>query len=103
MIKPKAFKNKKGHLVIKISMVDVVEMFGGVGICDHCNKADFEGYLIPVLGEKWFCKKCYKDWEERAVYYKEDREYEKKVFTKLLNITGAEDNTEKNNTKNQEQ
>ena len=89
MNRPKAFKNQKGHLLIHISMPDVVEMFGGFGICDSCNESDVEGYLIPALGEKWYCRKCYKEWKERAIYYEADREYEETVFSKLLNITGA--------------
>lgn len=81
---PKAEVNEKGHFVIPISQKKVIEIFNGFGICDHCGgiEEDF-GYLIPVLGSKWYCEKCYEDFVKTAVNYEEDRGYEQLVLASM--------------------
>ncbi len=72
----KDFKNKKGFKVIKIKTVELMEVIkGSLGICDSCNSGTLEGYYIPVLS-RFYCEKCYKEWEEKAVYYEEDKWFE---------------------------
>lgn len=55
------------------------------GICDRCNKASFDGYLVPVLGQRWFCPKCYKKWAKDAERFPEDADYENYVFNNYRN------------------
>ena len=83
------FRNKNGHIVFPCSRIKVVETCKGYGICDHCGQTDTEGFILPVLGHKWYCTKCKDEWETRAVFYPEDASYEIKVasyFVKILNI-----------------
>lgn len=79
--------NKKGFKVISTSMSEAISI-GGLGICDTCNQASFKGYIVCVLN-RWCCEKCYKEWNENAIYYSEDSEFESikfLEFKKLLNI-----------------
>lgn len=78
------YRNKKGHIVIPLSREMVIEAFGGYGICDWCSETDEQGFLIPVLGHKWYCRKCKKDWEGRAIFYQEDASYENRVAMEML-------------------
>ncbi len=77
-------RNKKGHIVIPCVRSVVVEKLGGLGICDYCNETDKEGFLIPVLGHKWYCRSCKEEWEETSRYYPEDASYEESVTMRLL-------------------
>ena len=81
---PKAIQNSKGHFVIPISQKHVIDIFEGYGICDSCSTVeDKEGFLIPVLGSRWYCTKCYEDFERTAINYPEDREYEQRVLKSM--------------------
>ena len=80
-------ENKKGFKVISTSMSEALN-FGGLGICDTCNKASFKGYIVCVLN-RWYCEDCYTSWNDRATYYEEDAHFEAmkfEYFKKLLNI-----------------
>lgn len=83
---PKAVENEKGFFVIPISQKKVIEIFNGFGICDSCATVHSpEGYLCPVLGSKWYCTDCYNRWQETAINYPEDKEYEQMVLKRLEN------------------
>lgn len=41
-------QTEKGHKYIKVSLKEMTGPLAGLGICDSCCKAMFEGYLIPV-------------------------------------------------------
>lgn len=75
----KVIENKKGFKVIELSLSEVNKAFGGLGICDDCNKASFTHNYIAVLNS-CYCPECYKDFEERATYYPEDSKVEKSNF-----------------------
>lgn len=77
-------ENSKGFKVIKMSSVEVSQVFGGMGICDSCNTAPKEGYYIAVLNY-WYCKKCYKLFIANAHNYPEDREIESNNFERVIN------------------
>lgn len=80
------FKNKKGHIVIPLSREKVVQKFAGFGICDSCSKTDKEGFLIPVLGMKWYCTKCKNEWEDTSIFYPEDVSYEYATAERMMRI-----------------
>jgi hypothetical protein F3_00962 len=80
-----SFINKKGFKILKVSAAEV-KAIGGFGICDGCNKPSEYGYLMPVVGSYWYCKKCYDDWNKRAKFYEEDREYEAKMNDRWVEI-----------------
>lgn len=88
----KALKTNKDFLVIAASRMEVVEVFKTIGVCDSCNNSAHKGFLIPVLGSQWYCPKCFKEWHSKAKYFKEDQEYEHRVFTRyceILNIDSS--------------
>jgi hypothetical protein len=67
--------NKKGFKIIKVSLDEVQQGFGGLGICDWCN-GDFEAFLyIPVLNS-CYCQQCYNRWTLTAVNYPSDSNVE---------------------------
>lgn len=44
-------------------------------LCDSCNQTIEDTYYIPVLN--WgMCKKCFDEWKETAIFYKEDTDFE---------------------------
>jgi len=83
----KQIDNEKGFLEIETSMTECVEKFGGLGICDLCNNADFTGYYIAVLNS-WYCQKCYQEWLSRAIRYKEDIPFEQRRFDQYSKLLG---------------
>ncbi|HCD9234555.1 hypothetical protein OZ664_05465 [Elizabethkingia sp. HX WHF] len=81
-------KNPKDFKVIKITMNEVNNAFGGLGICDACNCSAFHGYYIAVLNS-WYCEEDYEKFMKSATNYPEDHKYESKNFDnakKLLKI-----------------
>jgi len=58
-------ENEKGFKVISSSMSETWK-FGGMGICESCNKASFKGYIICVLN-RWYCEKCYEEWDKKFI------------------------------------
>ncbi len=80
-------ENSKGFKIISTSMSEALN-FGGLAICDTCNQASFKGYIVCVLN-RWCCENCYEEWNDRAIYYTEDSDFESmkfEYFKKLLNI-----------------
>lgn len=79
----------KGHKFIKVSLKEMTGPLRGLGICDQCCKAMFEGYLIPVLNSA-YCKECFDEWQGRAVYYKDDEFYENMKTEHFLEALNGE-------------
>ena len=75
----KIVNNAKGFKVIKVSIVECVENFGGYGICDSCNDCVDPGYYVAALNYT-MCEKCYRRFEREAKYYPEDRDVEASNF-----------------------
>lgn len=83
--------NKKGFGVIRTSSIECLS-WGGMAICDSCNKAANPGYLVCVLNH-WLCADCFKDWYKHAKRYQEDIPYEERRFKEyesVLNLNGTE-------------
>lgn len=71
----KKMHTKSGLIAYKTT-TEEIQRIGGIGICDECGKASFEGgYLIPVLNH-WQCPDCFDEWQQRAKYYPEDEPIE---------------------------
>ena len=65
------FYTDKGYSYIKCTKEDCLN-WGGLAICDDCNKTmEDEIYLIYVLGLA-LCKDCFENWLKRSVRYEED-------------------------------
>lgn len=80
----KIIENKKGFKVINLSLAEVNQAFGGIGICDYCNEASLNHNYIAVLNS-CYCKKCYDNFCENATYYKEDSRVENINFERAKN------------------
>lgn len=72
--------NRLGHRIIGMSGEDAIKIFGGLGICDHCGVKKSYGYLVPVMGRKWYCTQCKVVWESTGKFYQEDVHYEDMVL-----------------------
>lgn len=72
----KKIKTKCGYIAYEVSRKEITGL-GGLGICDHCNTPAEKGWLVPVLN-RWLCRKCYEEWNERANFYPEDLWVEEK-------------------------
>ena len=62
------------------------ELMNAVGsdlcLCDDCGKAKLpsdKGYYIAVLS-MWFCEHCFKMWTQRAEWYPEDADVERRNY-----------------------
>ena len=71
-------KTKKGHLILGVVLEEIPLFGSSLCLCDGCNngikdKAYYVGVLNYVM-----CPDCYKEWEQRAKYYEEDREFEQR-------------------------
>lgn len=84
----KVVENGKGFKVIEVSLIETTQ-WGGLGICDNCNKPSFKGYYVAVLNQM-FCEDCYKEWCKRAVYYPEDSRREERYFERYKKILKIE-------------
>lgn len=71
--------NAKGFKVIEMSLPESVTAFGGVGVCDSCNRASYTGYFISVLN-RCCCPVCYEEWSKFATRYEEDADVESRNF-----------------------
>lgn len=72
------FTNEKGFKIFKVNVSEIMEAFGGFGICDWCNGEKFDNYYIPVLNHT-YCPECYEKWLERTRRYKQDIPFENKM------------------------
>ena len=77
--------NAKGFKVIEMSLPESVEAFGGVGVCDSCNRAAYMAYYIAVLNAA-YCPYCYEEWQKYATRYEEDAEIEQRNFDVAKNM-----------------
>lgn len=68
-----------------MSAADVIEIFGGLGICDYTGQPATNGFLVPVLGHKWYSTEAHILWEANGKFYPEDLVYEKRVLNRMLN------------------
>lgn len=73
----KKFKTDIGYVVYKITKPELESVDCG-NICDFCNTAVNEGYLITVLNQ-FVCEGCFEDWKDRGKYYEEDIDRETKI------------------------
>lgn len=77
----------KDFLVIDVSTKELIDKFDSPCVCDNCNNIMLNGgTLVPVLGSKCICPRCYEEWHLNAHNYPEDRKYELKVFNKFCDI-----------------
>ncbi len=61
----------KGYSYIECTREDCFD-WGGVGICDYCNKPMYkEVYLIFILGSA-YCPECFNEWIKRSERDEED-------------------------------
>lgn len=74
----------KNFKVIEVYLSDCLS-WGGLGICDYCNKPITKGYYVAVLNCV-LCEKCYKSWHRRAKNYPQDREIEERNFRYMKSI-----------------
>lgn len=68
------FKMDCGLIAYRATAEDTFSFFGG-GICDECGEFAPKGFLIPVLNH-YQCESCFHEFQDRAVYYSEDAEFE---------------------------
>jgi len=75
-------KNIKRFLIIQTNLAELSAIENCIcpGICDFCNNPHFNGYIVPVLGHWWSCRKCLSAWLKRANAYPEDVEFERLCF-----------------------
>lgn len=70
----KVKKDRCGYYYADVSLNDVLN-WGGLGICDSCNKPIFVdekvGKLVWVLGG-CICEECFNEWQTRNKVYEED-------------------------------
>lgn len=90
----KKITSKCGHIAYSVTAKELGKI-GGLGICDYCNQFDEEGFLIPVLN-RFYCRKCYPGWEERAEYYAEDEPFELDTAQYYESIIGLDEEGETN-------
>ena len=70
--------SEEGRCVNEIESEEIVKLreadcFGN--LCVSCNQTIEDTYYIPVLN--WgMCKKCFDEWKETAIFYKEDTDFE---------------------------
>lgn len=78
--------NPKGFKVIGVSAEETFT-WGGIGVCDYCNTSVPALFYVPVLN-CCYCQKCYDEWNERSIFFEDDRWYEDKMFDKYKAILG---------------
>lgn len=70
-------------LVVECTARELTEAVGSeMAICDWCARPCLpseRGYYIAVLNQ-WFCKDCFEGWLQRATWYPEDADIERKNF-----------------------
>lgn len=74
----------KQFLIIECTARELRNATGATIVkCDWCEDIalanNYKGYYIAVLNQ-WYCKKCFEKWKERAEYYIEDADVERRNF-----------------------
>lgn len=80
-------KNDKGFQVLHMkttTMLSSINNAYAAGVCDSCNCGTLEGFYIPVLAGRWYCRSCYERWLKDAVNYEEDKAYEEEILNQML-------------------
>ena len=69
---------EKGHSVLVLEKEEMLSVSSvEQPVCDSCMELlTSPGYYIPLL-HAIYCVQCFEEWVERAVFYEEDRVYEK--------------------------
>ena len=75
---------KRGKfLLIECTAGELMNAVGSdICICDWCARtflASEKGVYIAVLNQ-WYCQKCFEEWIERATWYPQDVDVERKNF-----------------------
>lgn len=78
----KIIDNPKKFRIIEMSLVEVNQAFGGLGVCDLCCTSPQTGYYIAVLNS-WYCPECYNRWVKNAKRYAEDINTEERNFERV--------------------
>lgn len=88
----KIIKTNKKFLIIEMSRMEAIATFhfidesdaeGYTGCrCDWCNKQPETGFYIAVLNS-WYCKPCYEEFYNRAVWYNSDKKIEEANFERI--------------------
>ena len=84
----KKFLSKCGYAAYQCTPAECVAVTNGLGVCDFCTtlpKQTNPMYIVPVLNGA-MCEHCFKDWEQRAVCYDEDLEFEKQAVAYIDEI-----------------
>ena len=70
-------------LLIECTAGELMNAVGSViCICDWCSRPCLpseKGVYIAVLNQ-WYCQECFEEWVERATWYTEDADVERKNF-----------------------
>ena len=72
----------KGFQLVKLESKHMHKI-GSPGICDYCNYEMNAGTFIGALN-KIYCDECFQKWENRAVFYDQDRPFETRATDRLL-------------------
>lgn len=91
------YENKKGHLIIKMSVKEAKEKchfgFAPFIVCDNCNSelSNHENVYYFASLNQLFCSDCMKIWS-RHVRYTDSHsiEYEKYNYNYYANLLGLE-------------
>lgn len=75
---------KRGKfLLIECTAGELMNAVGSdICICDWCAKTFLpsdKGCYIAVLNQ-WYCQECFEEWIERATWYPQDADVERKNF-----------------------
>lgn len=71
--------------------LEETKKWGGMGICDFCNKfCPDGGFLVPVLNS-WLCSECFEEYKKRAKYYPEDAAFEQHAIEYFEKIVPVEE------------
>lgn len=82
MEKPKIHITKKGFKILDVTIEHCLG-WGGIGICDSCDKGVTRGKYIAVLNS-YYCEDCFNDWHKGARNYPEDAGYEQAHLEDIL-------------------
>lgn len=86
-------KKFKVIAVTDVELMDALEDYGCMGICDSCGKRHKGmGYYVAVLNQ-WLCPECYEEWYAKAVRYAEDEKYEEDKYSLYKQILGIGENS----------
>lgn len=74
--------NAKGFQIVRVTKLQLASI-GSPCICDDCGKPMENSIFVGALNRA-YCPTCYEDWENRAVFYDEDKPYEKMATERFV-------------------